>query len=372
MTTGSGSFGAQSTPQDENAPHPLAGDGYVGAIDLGGTKILAAIFGPDGTVVSRAKKMTRAERGPDVVHDRMVTALYQALDEAGVRPEGLVACGVGVPGPVDTTAGIVKQTPNLPGWVDLPLRDVLADRIQRPVAIGNDVSVAVLAEHAAGAGRGVRQLVGIWPGTGVGGGLVINGEMYYGTHDLAGEIGHMTIKAGGPRCGCGGRGHLEALCSRTAIVKEIAKAAKKGAKSPLIKEYGKSLSDATSGDLARAVEHGDAVVIKALDRAARFLALGIASVANLLNPEMIVLGGGVIEALGQPYVEQITGYVRTQPFTATTGPLQIVQSELGDDAGITGAALLARRAHQAQRAQAMQAHTSASVDVPFAAGFGTR
>ncbi|MGH2353971.1 MAG: ROK family protein, partial [Chloroflexota bacterium] len=219
----------------------------------------------------------------------------------------------------------------------------LQARLQVPVAVGNDVRVAVLAEHAAGAGRGVRNMVGIWPGTGVGGGLILNGHLYMGEGAMAGEVGHITIKAGGPKCGCGGRGHLEALASRTAIVRDIAKAVKKGEKTLLTKTVGKDVSTATSGALARAWRRGDKLVTRVLDRAAEHLALGIASVANLLNPELVVLGGGVVEGLGESYIEQVRKLVRKMPLQSSTESLRIVKSELGDDAGITGAALLARR-----------------------------
>jgi glucokinase len=173
--------------------------------------------------------------------------------------------------------------------------------------------------------------------------MIMDGKLYGGVGDLAGEVGHMTIKAGGPKCGCGGRGHLEALCSRTAIVREIAKMVKRGAKSEITKIAGGNILQATSGDLAKALLRGDKVVMKVLDRASKHLALGIASVANLLNPEMVVLGGGVIEALGDPFVERVTELVRKQPLRAATADLKIVKSQLGDDAGITGAALLARQ-----------------------------
>ena len=320
---------------------PLAGPGYAAAIDLGGTKILAAILGPDGRVISRAKKMTHAKRGAAAIVDRMAAAVREAAAEAGVEVAELAGAGVGAPGPIDEAGGTVLVAPNL-GWEHFPLRAELEARLDRPVFLGNDVSVAVLAEHRAGAGVGARHMVGIWPGTGVGGGIVANGELYGGAGSLAGEVGHITIKAGGPKCGCGGRGHLEAFCSRTAIVKTIARAVKRGGKTALGKDEGEIL-EATSGDLAKARAKGDELVMKALDRSAKYLALGIASVTNLLNPELVVLGGGVVEALGDEYVEQVAQLVRRAPLHAATHQVRIVRSVLGDDAGITGAALLVRQ-----------------------------
>ena len=325
-----------------NETNPLAGAGHVAAIDLGGTKILAAIFAPDGSVVSRAKQTTDAERGAAVVVDRMAEAVREAAAEAGVEIDALEGIGVGAPGPIGADGGVVRVAPNL-GWVNFPLRDELAARLGRPVFLGNDVSVAVLAEHQVGAGRGTQHMVGIWPGTGVGGGIIANGKLYGGAGHMAGEIGHTTVKAGGPKCGCGGRGHLEALCSRTAIVKEIAKYVKRGDKTELTKIAGKDVTKATSGDLRKAMQREDKVVMKVLERTAKYLALGIASAANLLNPELVVLGGGVIEALGEPFVARIRELTRAQPLEAVTRDLRIEPSLLGDDAGITGAALLVRR-----------------------------
>lgn len=321
---------------------PLAGEGCVGAVDLGGTKILAAVFTPDGVIASRAKQMTGRDHAVAAVADRMAACLREAAQAAGMAAAQLRAVGVGAPGSTDAQQGIVKLAPNLE-WVDAPLQAELEHRLGVPVGVENDVRVAVQAEHAAGAGRGVRNMIGIWPGTGVGGGLVLNGQIFTGSTDLAGEIGHITIKAGGPRCGCGGRGHLEALVSRTAIVREIIKGAKKGESTLLTKMVGRDLSQTTSGTLAKAWERGDRLVGRVVDRAARHLALGIASVANLLNPELVVLGGGVIEALDEPFVDQVRRLVREMPLHTATQALTIVKSQLGDDAGITGAALLARR-----------------------------
>lgn len=320
---------------------PAGGEGYVAAIDLGGTKILAAIFAPDGQVVARAKKATGKDHSPAVVIDRMAECVWEAAKAAGISAADLKGAGVGAPGPIE--AGVVKVAPNL-GWTDVPLSAELRTRLKVPTATDNDVRVAVIAEHAAGAGRGVKNMIGLWPGTGVGGGLVLNGEIYTGAGGLAGELGHITILAGGPRCGCGGRGHLEALASRTAIVRDIVAAARDGERTELTKIVGKRLQDTTSGDLAKAWRKGDKLVSRVLERAAANLALGIASIANALNPELVVLGGGVIEALGDPFVERIAKRLKKEPLFGSTGAVRLAKSELADDAGITGAAILARRA----------------------------
>lgn len=334
--------GAQVAAAVNGAPSALAGEGYVGAVDLGGTKILAAVFAPDGTIAGRAKKATGRDHSLETVADRMADCVREAARSARVDAAQLRAVGVGAPGTIEAATGVVLTAPNL-DWENVPLKAELEARLGVPVDVDNDVRVAVIAEHAAGAGKGVQNMVGIWPGTGVGGGVVLNGQLFRGTNGLAGEIGHITVKAGGPRCSCGGRGHLEALASRTAIVREIAKAAKRGTATRLAQIVRGDLTTATSGDLAKAWGRGDKVVSRVLDRAARHLAHGIASVANLLNPELVVLGGGVVEALGDRFVEQIAQEVRKLPLHESTRSIRIVRAAFGDDAGISGAAIIARR-----------------------------
>ncbi len=326
----------------ENGQVGTIGDGYVAAVDLGGTKILAAVFGPDGQIAARAKKSTGKDHAPSTVIDRIAGCVRDAAADAGVAAMELRAVGLGAPGVCDVDAGVVKIAPNL-DWIDVPLRAELQDRLSVPVALNNDVRVAVIAEHAVGAGRGVANMIGVWPGTGLGGGLILGGHLYTGTAGMAGEIGHTTVLVGGPKCGCGGRGHLEALASRTGIVREIARRVKKGDKTLLTRYAGKDVTSATSGDLAKAWSKGDKLVTRVLDRAAEYLATGIASLANLLNPDLVVLGGGVIEALGDPYVERVASLVKEQPLATSTGTVRVVRSALGDDAGITGAAIIARR-----------------------------
>jgi glucokinase len=329
--------------EDGTAINGLAGSGYVAAVDLGGTKILAAIVAPDGRIVARAKKKSGAKsRDPGPVIDRIADSVRDATAEAGLTIESVQAIGIGAPGPVSRDTGVVAVAVNL-GWHDVPLRGELERRVGRPVAVENDVRLAVLAEQVAGAGQGSESLIGVWPGTGIGGGVIVNGKIVTGSTNSAGEIGHMTVKAGGPLCACGARGHLESLASRTAIVRWMAKRVERGDSTLLTDLIGPDLTRATSGDLAEAMRRGDKLTIAAIGRSAKYLAIGIASVANLLNPEVVVVGGGLVEALGEPFVEQIRRQVKGRPMLASTDPLRIVRSALGDDAGIVGAALVARR-----------------------------
>lgn len=321
---------------------PLAGDGYVGGIDLGGTKILAVVVGPDGREIGRSKKSTGKNHEPGAVIDRIAKCLQEAAAAAGVSVDQLRAVGIGAPGPVVPEEGVLEVAVNL-GWHDVPLKSELEQRLGVSVVVDNDVRVAVLAEHLAGVGRGTRSLVGVWLGTGIGGGVVVNDELITGANNSAGELGHMTIKAGGPKCACGGRGHLESLASRSAIVRAIAERVDRGKKTILTSIVEGEVARATSGDLADAYRKGDKLVVREINRGAKYLSIGIASIANVLNPEMVVLGGGLVEALGEPFLRRVTEEVHERPMYAATRPLKIVQSELLDDAGVIGASLIARR-----------------------------
>src|SRR5439155_15989483 len=245
--------------------------------------------------VSRAKRATGKDHRPGAVLDRIADCVRRAAKDAGVDPGQLGGVGIGAPGPVDAERGALRTAPNLEGWQDVPVVAELERRLEVPVALDNDVRVAVIAEGAAGAGRGCRDWIALWPGTGIGGGIVLGGEVLTGVNNSAGELGHMTVKAGGPKCGCGGRGHLEAMASRSAIVRWIERRVAKGEKTSLTRKVGKSVIDARSDDLREACDAGDKLVTKAIERGAKYLAIGIASVANAVNPELVVLGGGLVE-----------------------------------------------------------------------------
>jgi glucokinase len=332
----------ESTAAQASGTDALAGDGYVGAVDLGGTKVLAAIVSPSGEIVSRAKRSTGKDGRPDPVLDRIAETVKKAAASAGVELSQLRAVGIGAPGPVDADAGVLHTAPNLDGWKDVRVADELSARLGVPVGLDNDVRVAVMAEQAAGAGRGARSWIAIWPGTGIGGGVVLDGQLWRGTTGAAGELGHITVKAGGPRCGCGAKGHLEALASRSAIVRYLDRRARKGHKT-MLEELAGDVEKSKSGDIAEAFQKGDKETVRAIERAAKYLSIGIASVANTVNPELVVVGGGLTEALGEPFIRMIQKKLKGRPMTAATDSLRVVQSQLGDDAGITGAALVARR-----------------------------
>ncbi|MSS73438.1 MAG: ROK family protein [Candidatus Latescibacteria bacterium] len=310
-------------------------------IDLGGTKILAAAVDAQGKILGRAKRSTDSEDGPPAVLNRMADCAREAVARADRSLSDVRAVGIGAPGPLDSDKGIVIFAPNLSGWKNVPVRAALEKTLRKPVFLENDVNVGTLGEHVLGAGKGIRDLVGIFVGTGIGGGVILNGQLHRGLNGTAGEIGHMIIQIGGPRCGCGNRGCLEALASRTAIARDIAAAIRNGKKSKL---GGKDLdpSDLKSSDIAKALEEGDRVAVKVIQRAAKAIGIGIVNIIHVLNPEMIVLGGGAM-AFGDHILPVVRKTVEKRVLPLAGDHIQIVPAKLADDSGVLGAAVLARQ-----------------------------
>ena len=316
-------------------------------VDMGGTKILAAVVNAEGRILASAKIPTKADKGANVVIDRIASCIQKAIDKSRVAPESIQAVGIGAPGPLDPGTGVVIFAPNL-GWKDVPLKAELETRTGILTFVDNDVNVGTLGEHTFGVGQNVQNLVGIFVGTGIGGGIIMQGELFHGASKTAGEIGHIIVKADGPRCGCGTRGCLEALASRTAMTKQFQKAIlKKGKKSILSELTGGELGLIRSGTLAKAIQRKDKLTLKVLKRATKYLGVGIGSIVNFLNPEMIVLGGGVVEALDDTFLDDIRAAVEKYALPNTLNGVQIVRAKLGDDAGILGAAALARQRFKA-------------------------
>jgi len=320
-------------------------DEPVVGVDLGGTKILAGVVSADGNVTGVSKRATRPERGADVVIGRIVKTVHDAVKAADAQMSGIAAVGVGAPGPLDPDQGIVWSTPNMVGWENVPLAKLLRKELGAPVFIGNDVDMGTLGEYALGAGRGARDVIGIFVGTGIGGGLVLDGKLRQGWRKAAGEIGHMVVLADGPVCGCGNRGCVEALASRTAIERDIWAGINAGRASLVPEIMQRSKRDRlTSGVLAEAFQSGDTLVTEVVGRAQFYLGILVASVVNLIDPEVVIFGGGVVEAMGESFLEPIRR-VAYQYFInkRNAKSVKIVPAELGDNAALLGAAVLARR-----------------------------
>lgn len=319
--------------------------GYTLGIDLGGTKILAGVVDKDGKVVATGKKTTNAVAGPETVIKRVAKAGEEALAKAGVELSQIDAIGIGCPGPVDSERGIVRSAANLPGWVNIELAKEMQKWRNVPVALSNDVRVACIGEHRSGAGKGCKNLLTIFVGTGIGGGIVINNQIYTGSRWSAAEIGHMIMMPDGPYpLGAGVRGGVETLASRTAIDRDlragIAAGILKTTLPKLMEEKGGAI---TSSVLKAAVDANDPLAISVLQRAAYYLGLHAATLINAFDPEMLIYGGGVIEGLGEWLLKQIRPVAYANCINKfDLNKVKIVEAKLGEQAGVIGAALLAK------------------------------
>jgi glucokinase len=312
-----------------------------GGIDLGGTKIQAVVVDSKWNVVGQSRRPTPTKGKPEGVAKEMASALREAAAEAGIEPGDLASAGVGSPGDVNESTGAVSQARNLPGWEGtFETGPWLAEALGTPVFVGNDVGVATAAEAELGAGRDFDSLIGVFWGTGVGGGIILNGEPWLG-RGAAGEIGHMVVKKDGARCTCGRRGCMEAYAGRAAMEIEARKRHKKGAKTDLFKIMKKRDRDRlTSGIWARALKAKDPLAETLIDRAVDALGAGVASAVNLLDVEAVIIGGGLGVRFGEPYVEKIRKAMMPHLFSDKNPPA-IKVAGLGDFGGGIGAALVA-------------------------------
>ncbi len=316
-------------------------------VDLGGTKVQAvALRGHE--IAGSARVPTPQDAGADGVIAAILQTVKESLAQAKSEPPALLAVGIGTPGEIDAPAGVVSLANNVPGFAGhVRLGPLVSQGLGGVrVTIDNDVRVGVLGEHRAGAGRPFRNMLGVWVGTGVGGGLILNGELYNGG-GAAGEIGHMVVQPHGRRCGCGRRGCLEAYAGRARMERRARKLFKRGHPTALFEimhQHGRQRL--TSGVYAHALAHGDKLAQQLIADAAWALGLAIASAQNLLDVEAVVLGGGLADRLGQPFVDRIAEHMHPHLFVADRPPV-LLPTELRDLAGAVGAALLAGAASPA-------------------------
>jgi glucokinase len=318
-------------------------DNLRGGIDLGGTKIQTAIVDAGGKVLGQARRPTPTSGGPQDVADQMAAALQEAAEQAGVETAALEGVGVGSPGDADEKTGVVSAARNLPGWEgSFPLAEKLKEALGTEVRVGNDVQVATEAEFHLGAGREFQSLIGVFWGTGVGGGLVLDGRPWLG-RGAAGEIGHVVVKRGGAKCPCGRKGCMEAYAGRSAMEAEARRQHEEGAKTDLFKLMEKHEKPRlTSGIWERALDHGDHLAEKLIDRAIEALGTGIASSVNLLDPEAVIVGGGLGVRFGERYMEPLMEEMSKHLFLDEKPPAVRVVT-LGDLGGAIGASLLFAR-----------------------------
>ena len=305
------------------------------AIDIGGTKLAAGIVDTEGRILARGEVPTLAAEGLEPVLGRIVGLGRGLLSRPEVADVSVHRVGVGCAGPVDLKAGIVFNPPNLPGWFRVPLIDHLQQALALPAVLENDANAAALGEFHYGAGRGAQTIVYLTVSTGIGGGIILNGKVWHGLKDAAGEVGHMTVCPDGPLCGCGNRGCLEAMASGTSIARRAREAVAAGRQTGL-----SEISALTSVDVVRLAQAGDVVAREVWDSTVTYLGIGVAAVITILAPERIVIGGGVTRAgdfLFKPVREEVLRRVKLVPVES----VPIVPAALGPDVGILGAAAVA-------------------------------
>jgi glucokinase len=307
---------------------------YVIGLDLGGTKILSLCVDRDLNVVGEDLRETEADDGPDAVIARMVESAQAAAGDREVK-----GVGVSTPGPTRTFDGIVTTPPNLPGWKDVPLAKRISDLMGLPAWIENDVNAGALAEHRFGAGRGTNHVVMIAPGTGIGGGLVLDGRLYRGASGGAGEIGHMQIDPRGPRCACGRYGCLEALASGRALNEQARILAQNEPEGLVAKLAAEENEEPDARILDMAAEQGDESAMSAMLQAGMYFGAGLTNLINIFNPEVIVVGGSLRKST--LYYQTALGMAKQQAFPQHSADVRIVEAELGDNAPAIGAALIA-------------------------------
>lgn len=317
--------------------------GPIVGVDLGGTNMSVGVVDERGKIIGRAKRKTRASEGKETVITRLVEAIDRACAEAGLTRAQISAVGVGAPSAVDIERGLLYSAGNL-GWKNVPLRDILNKRLGRPVVVDNDVNVAVWGEHQLGAGRGRGDMLGVWVGTGIGGGLILHGRLWRGPLSTAGEIGNsILLPIPSP-----GRRTVEEHCSRTAMVRAMDALLGfypnsmlrefiegKEQREPLDRAIGSSV-------IAECYAKGDALVRRVVDASADLLGVAIANAVTLLSIPTIVLGGGVSDALGKPWIARVRDSFEEHVFPQSLRRVDVVASALMGDAGVLGAAMLAR------------------------------
>lgn len=310
-------------------------------LDLGGTKIAACVMNEDGEILKKVTLSTLAHEGPDAVIGRIIESIYDVIRLANINKEDILAIGVGVPGPLDSEKGLIKNPPNLPGWVEVPLRDILYNEFKVPLAIENDANAAALGENFYGSGKGIKNFMYITISTGIGGGVVVNGKLLKGASGNAAEIGHTTINFEGPLCGCGNRGCWEAYASGTALARFAREGIKNGIKT-IIKDIVDREGHIKAEHVFTAAKQGDKFAKELVDMEGFYLGVGLANMANSFNPNCIAIGGGITNQWDMFY-EHMISIMQERALKANVEGLKVVKATLGPDVGVIGAATLAWR-----------------------------
>lgn len=316
---------------------------YWMGFDLGGTKMLAQVYDKDWKVVGKERKRIHPGTNAKGGVERIIDTIQSALQKAGIESRQLSGLGIGCPGPIDMERGALTSLPNL-GWESVQMKDKLQSALNCPVAVLNDVDAGTYAEYRVGAAQGARCAVGVFAGTGIGGGCVYQGEILRGKDISAFEIGHVQVMSNGPLCGCGQRGCLESVASRLAIASQAARTAYRGDAPHLLENAGTNLADIRSGALAASIAAGDKAIEEIIIEASRYIGIAIAGVVHLMCPEIVVLGGGLVEAMPQLFVSSVAKSAAKRVMPAYRDKFKVVPAALKDDAGVLGAALWAEHA----------------------------
>jgi len=308
--------------------------------DLGGTNIVSAIVNYQGKIVNRLKVPTLTERGKEAIIKRIIETIHENIVQSTIALNDIIGIGIGAPGPLDIKKGIINFAPNLPGWRDVPLRKILEDEFNMKVVLENDANAAAWGERCFGIGRGVDNLVCFTLGTGIGGGIIIDGKIYHGNNYGAAELGHMTVNKDGPRCNCGNYGCLEAYSSATGIKNRIGNRIKEGIKSEFLNfDDDKLFESLRLKSIFETARKGDRLTKSVVEEAISYLGIAIANIANILNPEMVVLVGGITNE-GNKLLIPLRREVKKRAFYFNYKFLKIVIGKLGGNAGVLGAAAL--------------------------------
>ena len=305
--------------------------------DLGGTKMLSTVYDSDFQLCGKHRTKTKGHEGQKAGLKRMVNTIRQSIEDAEINVDDLAGVGIGCPGPLDLNGGILKSAPNL-GWSNVPIKETLETELNCNVHLINDVDAGVYGEYRFGAGKNCRTAVGVFPGTGIGGGCVYDGKILRGINSSCMEIGHIQVLPNGPLCGCGQRGCLEAVASRLVIASQAATAAFRGQAPHLMQNHGTDISRIRSGALKEAINSGDAVIDQIVRDAARYIGIAVANVIQLLAPDKVILGGGLVEALPDLFVSEVKKTANERVLPSFKQSFEVDAAELGDLAGVLGAA----------------------------------
>lgn len=316
------------------------GKKYSIGVDLGGTNITSTIMNRHGEIASSLKISTLAEKGKEATIKRIIKTIYNNIAHSVITPDDIIGIGIGAPGPLDIKRGIINFAPNLTGWRDVPLQKILEDEFNMKIVLENDANAAAWGERCFGAGQGINNLVCFTLGTGIGGGIIIEGKIYHGNNCGAGELGHMTVNKDGPRCNCGNYGCLEAYSSATGVKNRIIDRIKKGIKSEFLTfDNDKLFESLRLKSIFQAARKGDILTSDIVEDAISYLGIAIANIANILNPEMVILVGGITNE-GDKLLIPLIKEVKKRAFYSNYKSLKIVIGKLAGNAGVLGAAAL--------------------------------